>query len=79
MSTSAPSSATGSTTPCAVTVRVANGYVTLEGTLPSTDIPKVYNGVMGLRGVVGVNNQLTGGNPSSATSNGPTASASRAR
>lgn len=62
----------------AVDVCVVNGHVTLRGTLPSTEIPKVYSGVMGLRGVTGVDNQLVGGDPSRATSNGPSTSTTSA-
>jgi hypothetical protein len=58
----------------AIDVSVMNGRVTLRGTIPSTDIQKVCNGVIGLRGVTNVDNQLMGGNPSQATSMGSTGS-----
>jgi len=50
-----------------IQVSVMNGHVTLRGTIPSIDIPKVCSGVLGLRSVVDVNNQLVGGDPSRAT------------
>jgi hypothetical protein len=56
----------------AVDVSVMNGRVTLRGTIPSTEIQKVCNGVLGLRGVTDVDNQLIGGDPSQATTSGST-------
>jgi osmotically-inducible protein OsmY len=54
----------------AVDVNVTKGRVTLRGTIPSTEIAKACSGVMGLRGVTDVDNQLMGGDPSLATSSG---------
>jgi hypothetical protein len=54
----------------AVDVSVSAGHVTLRGVLPADEIPKVYSGVAGLRGVVDVDNQLMAGDPSQAASLG---------
>jgi hypothetical protein len=51
----------------AVDVTVVNGHVTLRGTLPATEIQKVCNGVLGLRGVTDIDNQLMAGDPSLAS------------
>ncbi len=56
----------------AVDVSVTGGRVTLRGTIPSTEIDKAAKGVLGLRGVTGVDNQLIGGDPSQATTGGST-------
>jgi hypothetical protein len=52
----------------AVDVCVSDGHVTLRGTLPAEEINKACSGVLGLRGVRDVDNQLTAGDPSLATS-----------